>query len=421
LSGRAFIRVAAAAAALALVATGCGSSRKRDEERIRGSRLTIYGSAPLEGPDRDAAADVVRGERLALAQAGGRVGRYDVRFVALDAATPKARSWDPAQISQNARRAANDPAAIAYLGELDNNSSAISIPLLNEAGVLEVSPLDTAMALTTHSRAVAGSPERYYPNLREAGRTFARLVPNDRVQAAALVQYMAGEGVRRVALLVDEDTTALALAEVVRAGLPEAGIALAADEAVDGDARDHRDLVQRVLAQRPDAVLYAGGAHDLRVRVDTERLWRELAAAAPGLKLFAPDTLADPRFLSAIGVAGEGTYVTRPVLALSAYPPPARRFARTFATRYGARPAPEALYGYEAMRGVLAATRSAVRAAGAGTLTRTAVAHAFFGSGRLRSVLGTYAIDAHGDTSLTTYGAYRVVDGRLRYERALVG
>ena len=410
-----------AAAVVALPAGGCGGARKQDEETIRGAHVTVYASAPLEGPDRTVAADVVRGERLALADAGGRVGRYRLRLVTLDAATPKAGGWDPSQISQNARRVADDPAAVAYVGELDNNSSAISIPLLNEAGILEVSPLDTAMALTTRSRAVAGSPERYYPNLREAGRTFARVVPNDRVQAAALVRYMADEGVRRLALLVDEDTTALALADVVRAEAPGAGIAIASDEAVDGGARDHHDLVQRLLAQRPDAVLYAGGARDVRVRVGTERLWRELAAADPELKLFAPDALADPRFLSATGAAGKETYVTRPVLALSAYPGAARRFARAFAARYGAAPAPEALYGYEAMRAVLAATRAAVRGAGSGRLTRAAIVRAFFATRAPQGVLGRYAIDARGDTSLHRYGAYRVVDGQLRYERALSG
>ena len=419
--GRASIRAATASVALALLATGCGAARKPEREPIHGTRLTIYASAPFEGPDRAVAADVGRAELLALAQTHGRIGRYRVRLVTLDAATVKAGGWDPSQISQNARRAAGDPTTVAYIGELDNNSSAISIPLLNEAGILEVSPLDTAMALTTRSRAVAGSPQRYYPKLPETGRTFARIVPNDRAQAAALVRYMGDEGVRRAALLVDEDTTALALADVVRSEARGAGIAIVDDESVDPGARDHQDLVERLRALHPDAVLYAGGARNTRVRVGAERLWRELAAADPELKLFAPDALVDPRFLKAIGTAGKETYVTRPVLALRAYPPAARHFARTFARRYGAPPPPEALYGYEAMRAVLAAVRSAVRTAGDARLTRAAVVRAFFAGRAGDGVLGPFAIDPRGDTSLTTYGAYRVVGGQLRYERALAG
>jgi branched-chain amino acid transport system substrate-binding protein len=403
-----------------MLAAGCGSARRPDEATIHGRRLTIYSSMPLEGPDGAAGADIVRGERLALAETGGRVGRYDARLVALDAATPKAAGWDPAQISLNARQAAQDPRAVAYVGELNDSSSAISIPLLNEAGLLQVSPGDTALALTTATTAVAGSPERYYPNLKRAGRTFARLVPSDRVQAQALVADMQRHGVRRLALLTDEGTTALALAQLVQASAPEHGIGVVTSQTVDDQATDPRPLVASVLARRPDAVLYAGDVHEAVERASAVRLWQQLASADPSLKLFAPDALADRSFVAAIGpLAGAATYVTRPVLALGAYPAPARGFARAFTARYGRPPAPEALYGYEAMRSILAALRRAATGRADGTLTRAVAVRAFFDLGRRDSVLGPYAIDAQGDTSLRTFGAYRVEAGRLRYVGAL--
>jgi len=423
LSGRSPIRAAAAAAcALALAVVGCGGTGREDQGTIHGRRLTIYASTPLDGTDAASARDVVRGERLALAEAHDRVGRYDVRLVSLDAATPQAAGWDPSQISQNARRAAADPRAIAYLGELDDSSSAVSIPLLNEAGILEVSPGDTALALTAPTSAVAASPERYYPKLKLLGRTFARLVPDDRVQGRALVRYMGREDVKRLALLTDEDTTALALTEVVQAAAPERGIAVVANQTIDERAQDFRAVVAQVIAQRPDAILYSGGIRDRGMRRGPEELWRELAAADPALKLFAPAAVADGAFVARIGArAGALTYVTRPVLALAAYPWPARRVTRAFAARYGAQPAPEALYGYEAMRMVLAAIRRAVGAAGDGAVTRAEVVRAFFATRRRASALGPYAIDAQGDTSLTTFGAYRVAGGRLSYAGRLDG
>jgi branched-chain amino acid transport system substrate-binding protein len=421
--GRSPIRAAAAlACALMLAAAGCGSARRPDEATIHGRRLTIYSSMPLEGPDAALGADVVRGERLALAEDGGRVGRYDVRLVALDAATPKAAGWDPARISLNARQAARDPRAVAYVGELNDGSSAVSIPLTNEAGLLQVSPGDTALALTTATTAVAGSPERYYPNLKRAGRTFARLVPSDRVQARALVADMQRAGVTRLALLTDEGTTALALTQLVQASAPEHGIRIVAGQTVDDQATDPRPLVASVLATRPDAVLYAGDVHEAVERASAVRLWEALAVSDPSLKLFAPDALVDGSFAAAIGpLAGAATYVTRPVLALRAYPAKARRFAQAFTARYGRPPGPEALYGYEAIRSILAAARRAATGRADGTLTRAVVVRAYFDAARSDSVLGPYAIDAQGDTSLAAYGAYRVVDGRLRYAGALAG
>jgi branched-chain amino acid transport system substrate-binding protein len=397
---------------LAAVATGCGGARAANETGIRGGKLTIYASAPLEGPQRATALAVLAGERLALAQAGGRAARYRVRLVTLDAATPKARRWDPNAISLNARRAAADPRAIAYLGELDVGSSAISIPILDENDLLQVSPLDTATGYTLATDAIPGSPDRYYPNVQKAGRTFARLAPSDRVQAGALLAYMGEEGVRRLALVDDDDPVQLALLDAIRSGAPARGIAIVGSVEVDGSEGDYGDTVKTLLAGRPDAVLYAGGPLDGAAAL----LWRQLAAADRALTLFAPGSLADGPFVRALGpAAASAARVTRPVLAPAAYPPAGRAVLRALAARSGRPAPPEALYGYEAMAVALAAISRAAQAAGTRPLTRTAVVRALFTGPPRSGVLGTYALRPDGDTTLRRYGAYRVLAARLRY------
>ena len=62
---------------------------------------------------------VAAGERLALADAHGRVGKRRVRLVELDDSAPTGETWDPSTVEANARRATADPTTIAYLGELD--------------------------------------------------------------------------------------------------------------------------------------------------------------------------------------------------------------------------------------------------------------------------------------------------------------
>jgi hypothetical protein len=49
------------------------------------------------------------------------------------------------------------------------------------------------------------------------------------------------------------------------------------------------------------------------------------------------------------------------------------------------------------------------------------VIRAFFTPQRRTGVLGGYRIDGRGDTSLRRWGLYRVVEGRLRWHRALDG
>ncbi|HEX7290547.1 MAG TPA: ABC transporter substrate-binding protein [Conexibacter sp.] len=414
--GRASVRLALTLLLGALALTGCGGGGEEPQPRLHGTQLTVWSSLPQRGPLRELAADALAAERLALTQAGGSVGRYRVRLVALDASTPGLGRSDPAQISQNARRAAGSPRTIAYVGELATGTSAISVPLLNQAGILQVSPLDTALALTSRSLAVAGSPERYYPKLRELGRTFARVAPSDRSQADALLTLMRRDGVRRLAILTDEDPSGRALAQRVRATARAAGIAVVAREEIDVHVPRHEDAIVRVREARADAALDATGA-----RFGAARLWRELHAADPELRLYAPASLADAAFVAGLGAAAPVAHVTRPVLAERDDTPAARRFARAFADRYGRAPAPEARYGYEAMRGVLAAIRRAEAGSPDGLVTRRAVVRAYFRTAPRDGVLGPYAIDAAGDTSLAGWGAYRVVGGALRFAGTLSG
>lgn len=411
MSGRALLRTALALPACALaVLTGCGGGARQPDPQLRGSRLTIYSSLPRRGPLGALAADVLAAERLALAQDGGRVGRYRVRLVALDASTPGLGRSDPAQISQNARLAAKDPSAVAYLGELATGSSAISIPLTNEAAILQVSPLDSAMALTTANAAIAGSPERFYPKLKQVGRTFARVVPSDAGEADALLAAMRAGGVRRLALLGDEDPSGRALATAVQAKAHSAGVAVVADVEIEDAAPRHDDAIAQLRAARPDAALDTTGA-----RPGAAALWRELAAADPQLQLFAPASLADPSFLAGLGAAAAAARVTEPLPDPQRERAAARRFARAFARRYGRAPLAQASYGYEAMRSLLAALRRSELRAPEGLIRRGELVREYFRTVARASVLGPYAIERTGDTTLRTWAVFRVVGGALVY------
>ena len=110
-------------AALALGVAACGGKQRQHEQRRRRAAgrttLTIYSSLPLQGDSRPQSEDVVNGEKLALAEAGGRSGQFTIKYVALDDATAAAGESDPGQTSADARKAAQDASTIAYLGEFD--------------------------------------------------------------------------------------------------------------------------------------------------------------------------------------------------------------------------------------------------------------------------------------------------------------
>ena len=149
------------------------------------------------------AAAVAAGERLALADAGHRAGALRVRLRRLDSTDPGDRLWDPDRVSANAEQAADDETSIAYIGEHDYGASAVSVPITNDAGILQVSPSD---GLTSLTRSLPGrpraGPERYYPT---GERSFLRLVPNDLLQVEVLLEQVRARGARRLALVFDEE------------------------------------------------------------------------------------------------------------------------------------------------------------------------------------------------------------------------
>ena len=164
--------------------------RRRPDEptRIEGNTATVYSSAPAARRVRRGGAR--RGGRGAARARGRGRARGRPADPAASSCRPPSDApdhpWDPALVSTNAHRAADDPSAIAYLGELDYGASAVSLPITNDAGLLQVSPGDGLTSLTRRppGRPRAG-PERYYPSDE---RSFVRVGPSDLEEAEWLVE-----------------------------------------------------------------------------------------------------------------------------------------------------------------------------------------------------------------------------------------
>jgi branched-chain amino acid transport system substrate-binding protein len=388
--------------AVAAIVAGCGEPAA---DTTSGSLvLTVYTTGQLQGDDAQDARDGADAAKLALRQAEGMAGEFTVNLVTLDDTDPETGRWGKEQAVANARRAIADRNIIAYIGDTSSEATALTLPLLNEAGVLQIGPQSGYVGLTRP--AGRGEPERFYP----AGeRTFGRIAPADDLGADALLEAMEGAGARRLAVLDDGELEAIGTAALITARAQSAGIEVVDERSVDTGDEDQSGLARDVVESGADAVLYAGSRTDAAATV-----LDALHAADPALALFGPAGLAEESFARAVG-AGTARRVTlaSPVVPLGELPAGAARFARAFADEFGREPAPRAVFTYEAMRAILAA----VRAAGVKGNDRSAVTDAWFALRDRDGALGTWSVIRSGDTTIRRYGLWRVRDGRLSFVR----
>jgi branched-chain amino acid transport system substrate-binding protein len=406
------VALVAVAVAVAVGVSGCGGVSVSGASSTIGNQLTIYSSLPLQGPSGPASQQIVDGEKLALSEAGGRIGPFKISYLSMDDSNTKSGEWDPGITATNAKTAAEDTTTIAYLGDYNSGASAVSLPLINASGILQVSPSSPYVGLTSSLDAGQDEPERFYPTGK---RTFGRLQPGDPAQAEAQVELLGELGVKRLYVLDDEGPFEVPLAELVAGDAARAGITVVKHDSLDMIHTDattsFKSEVEKVAESGAQAVFFAGGTG-----TGTVALWKQLHSAAPKLELLGSSDMVNGEFTSEIGSeAGASTYLTTPILPASLYPRPAAQVLARYRQRFGEEGNAYALYGYEAMSVALLA----IRRAGVRGNNRQAVVDQFFAIRNRHSVIGDYSIEPDGETTLSSYGVDRVKNGEAVFYKAL--
>jgi branched-chain amino acid transport system substrate-binding protein len=408
-------------AALALGVTACGGddgdsgskgSGSGDSGAAAGKQLTIYSSVPLQGASRVQTTAVVNGAKLALEQAGNKAGEHTIKYEPLDDSTAQAGSWTPEQESANARKAAGDDSTAVYVGTFNSGAAAVAIPILNEAGIAMISPANTAVGLTTNQPGSnPGEPDKYYPS---GSRNYARIVPKDTIQGAALATVMKEDGCTKVQMTNDKEVYGAGLAANIELAAKAQGLTLISNEAIDKNAANYRSLAQKAKAAGADCFVYAGITANNAVQ-----LYKDFAAALPQAKLYGPDGVAesgfaDPKDGGLPANVSARVKVSVATLNPESYPPDGQEFFKNYSAKYGEdQPDPYAIYGYEAMNLALDAIKRSK------TGEKADIIKALFSTKDRQSVLGTYSIDENGDTTLTDYGIYTIKDGNLAFDKTV--
>jgi branched-chain amino acid transport system substrate-binding protein len=351
--------------------------------------VTVYSSLPLSGASRVSTTAVNDGARQALQQAGGMAGGRAVKFVTLNDATRRTGSWTPERASANARRASKDSTAVALIGSFNSGASAITVPITNEAGLPSISPSNTAIGLTTGGPgANPGEPRKYYPS---NARTFFRIIPNDKVQADALATAMRDRGCKTVTAVHDGEAYGKGVGTLMRRSATRLGMKIAHTKRISAKTRRFGSL-------RADCVAYTGVTANGAVRL--------FRAAPRKAQLFGSDGVAESGFTGHLPASiAKRTTVAVATLAPDAYGPAGAAIIGN--------DDPYKLYGYEAMKLILDGLNAA------GPSRAGLLGYLQTGVQNSASVLGTYSLDANGDTTLRTYGLYGVSKKSLVWQGAI--
>jgi len=405
---RRWTSAAAAITALALVMGACGGAGTGGTTGASTAKtVKIISSLPMTGASRTQTVEIVNSIKMAIDET--KITNVTVLYDALDDATAAKGSWDAAQEAENARKAINDKQVVAYIGTYNSGAAKVSIPLLNQAGMVMVSPANTYPGLTKgpEKGAEPDEPGKYYPNGK---RNYARVVPADDIQGAVGATWAQELGAKKVYIVHDTELYGKGIADVFRAKAKALGLTEAGYEGAQ-KADNYRALANKIKDAGADLVYY-GGIVDNNPAV----LLKDLRAVAPSVKFMGPDGINCSEFLKQAGPAATETYSTFGGVPPEKYTGKAADWLKNYNAKFNNNnPNPYAIYGYEAAKVVLAA----IAKSGDKADDRATVQTNVMGTKDYDGVLGKWSFDAGGDTTLTQFSGSTAKSGAWAFVKEL--
>jgi len=369
--------------------------------------VKIVSSLPRTGSAKHQSDTLVRGIRMAIDEAGGKVGRYRVEYLDLDDSTAAAGQWTSEAEAANARRALQDPDVCAYIGTFNSGAAKVSMPILNLGDLLMVSPANTAVGLTKPGLGVPGEPDVYRPTGRQ---NYTRVVPADDLQGPMAADWAVRRGVGKVYILDDNEVYGKGIADLFDERCRELGVEVLGHDSIDAKAQEFKSLMASIKSTQPDLVYFGGTTQS-----KGGQLAKDMAAAGIGALLMVPDGCMEQVFIDSAGAANlEGRcFVTFGGLPPAKLTGKGGEFVARYQEKFGELPEAYAVYGYEAACVALHSIATA------GSKDRRAISDAALAIRDFDGALGHWGFDANGDTTMRTLTVNVVKNGRFVFEEVL--
>ena len=393
--------------AAAFLAAGCGGgSGGGAPEALPSSSCTaieykgdgdpdyiVASDFPLQGSSRTQTEQIVAAIRYQLEQQNWKAGDYNIGYQSCDDATAQAGKWDSGKCSQNANAYAANDKVIGVIGTFNSGCAAIIIPVLNQAsdgGIPMISPANTYPCLTVNlpGGCDATEPDKYYPS---GTRNYARVVPHDAYQGAAVAEFMKQQGVKSLYVLNDKEAYGLGVATTTRKAAESLGIKIAGFEAWDPKATSYTSQFNKIKSSGADAVFLGGLIDENGAQVIKDKV-AVLGPNDGAVGLYAPDGFTTQATIDEAGTAAKGMFLSVAGVPIDAFKGPALDFIDGLqkGPLQGKAIDPYAIYGGQAAQVLFDAI-------GKSDGSRSDVITKMFDTTVTNGLLGSFKIDSNGD------------------------
>jgi branched-chain amino acid transport system substrate-binding protein len=379
----------------ATTAAGGGST-------FSGDTIKIAVDLPTSGGDASDGIPTRNGIELAISQANDKGGvtiggkQYKLEMYALDDAVNGVHN--PDQGVKNVQQFIADPAVLAMVGPFNSNVAKAVMPILNTAGLANISPSNTNETLTKPEYGQTAT-------LRPTGKvTYFRVCTTDDIQGPAGADYMYDTlNLKKIYVLDDTETYGQGIANNAEKEFKNKGGTVIAHEGVPKGTQDFSTILTKIQGTNPDGIYY-GGTTSNNLAVAR----KQMVGMGFNVPFVGGDGIQDAEFTKVAGDAANGSYST--VAAVNATTlPSAKDFLAAYKAKYNQDVGAYSANAYEAANIIIAALG---KAAGA---DRESVRQAIANTKDYQGVIGTTSFDQNGDTTNKWISVYEVKNGAWTY------
>lgn len=365
---------------------------------VTGKTATIVVSAPLV---LESSTIITQSITLALEEINYTVAGITLKL-AIREDGDESGAWIAEKEEKIAHDAIDDPSTIAYIGPINSGAAKISMPILNKAGILQISPSNTWPGLTKIGF-LPGEPGIFNPT---GIRNYVRVCTTDDLQGPAGAQWAKDLGFTTIYIVDDGEAYGAGISRLFEDEAVNLALNIVGKKTLAQNTQ-YDTLATDIASSKADLVYYGGITPN-----GGPELLKALRNIAPHIAFMGPDGIYEQDFIDRAGTSSEGVYVT----TVGAPPaevknPAAQEYVKKYQERFNSTPDVFGALAYEAMKVVIASI------ARVDSVDRASLLKEVRSTRDYNGVFGRWSFDQNGDTSLKLMSGNQVVGGVFVFKK----